>query len=181
MYIGIASALLGLVSLTDSLLMFDRVESENACLLAMCDADSGCVPKGCSIDQFDRIGCGYFRLNIYQFRQCYQPGKKEDEDEDIAWINCAEDYECSAQCIRTLGSRFRVKCYGKSDCETLARIHDGGANGCRERLEKKYVRTIVIIPNESLMFGDFRNTAFYWKRVRNICEGNCNKPIFVRH
>ncbi|EYB95011.1 hypothetical protein Y032_0164g3515 [Ancylostoma ceylanicum] len=118
--------------------MFDRVESENACLLAMCDADSGCVPKGCSIDQNNRIGCGYFRLNIYQFRQCYQPGKKEDEDEEIAWINCAEDYHCSAECIRVLGSRFRVKCYGKSDCETLARIHDGGANGCRDRSVPHY-------------------------------------------
>ncbi|KAK6014463.1 Destabilase, partial [Ostertagia ostertagi] len=102
----------------------------------MCDADSGCVPKGCSIDQNNRIGCGYFRLNIYQFRQCYQPGKKEDEDEEVAWINCAEDYGCSSECIRVLGSRFRVKCYGKSDCETLARIHDGGANGCREQVNK---------------------------------------------
>ncbi|KAK6747263.1 hypothetical protein RB195_000460 [Necator americanus] len=141
-----------------SLLMFDRVDSENACLLAMCDADSGCVPKGCSIDQNKRIGCGYFRLNIYQFKQCYQPGKKEDEDEEIAWINCAEDYHCSAECIRVLGSRYRVKCYGKSDCETLARIHDGGANGCRDR-----------------------NTAYYWKKVGDICGGRCNRPIFVRH
>ncbi|VDM62220.1 unnamed protein product [Angiostrongylus costaricensis] len=99
----------------------------------MCDADSGCVPKGCSVDQNNRIGCGYFRLNIYQFRQCYQPGKQEDEDEEVAWIKCAENYTCSAECIRVLGSRFRVKCYGKSDCETLARIHDGGANGCRDR------------------------------------------------
>ncbi|VDP41863.1 unnamed protein product [Heligmosomoides polygyrus] len=162
--------LAALLGVSHCLLMFDRVDSENACLLAMCDADSGCVPKGCSIDQNNRIGCGYFRLNIYQFResdihilqsvfafqQCYQPGKKEDEDEEEAWINCAEDYGCSSECIRVrretvvywwplidntapqltiqvLGSRFRVKCYGKSDCETLARIHDGGANGCRDR------------------------------------------------
>ncbi|RCN28153.1 Destabilase [Ancylostoma caninum] len=69
------------------------------------------------------------------FQQCYQPGKKEDEDEEIAWINCAEDYHCSAECIRVLGSRFRVKCYAKSDCETLARIHDGGANGCRDSID----------------------------------------------
>ncbi|KAK5970313.1 Invertebrate LYSozyme [Trichostrongylus colubriformis] len=151
-------AVLAFLGMSHALLMFDRVDSENACLLAMCDADSGCVPKGCSIDQNNRIGCGYFRLNIYQFRQCYQPGKKEDEDEEVAWINCAEDYGCSSECIRVLGSRFRVKCYGKSDCETLARIHDGGANGCRDR-----------------------NTAYYWKRVGDICGGRCNKPIFVRH
>ncbi|PAV76553.1 hypothetical protein WR25_05643 [Diploscapter pachys] len=68
----------------------------------MCHIDSGCVPLGCSVDQYDRIGCGYFRMNIYQFRQCYQPGKGEDEDENEAWIRCAEDYECSMQCIKWL-------------------------------------------------------------------------------
>ncbi|CAB3409822.1 unnamed protein product [Caenorhabditis bovis] len=141
-----------------SLLMFDKVEDDNACLLAMCDQDSGCVPIGCSIDQFDRIGCGYFRLNIYQYQQCYQPGKKDEESEEDAWMNCAQDYHCSAQCIKTLATRFRVKCYGKSDCETIARIHDGGANGCRDR-----------------------NTIGYWKRVRDQCGIDCTKPILSRH
>ncbi|CAI4227772.1 unnamed protein product [Auanema sp. JU1783] len=140
------------------LLMFEKVESENACLLAMCDADSGCVPKGCSIDQNERIGCGYFRLNIYQFRQCYQPGRQDDEDEETAWIKCSEDYECSAQCIKTISARYRVKCYGKSDCEAMARIHDGGANGCRDR-----------------------NTAFYWKKVRDACGSACSGSFITRH
>ncbi|PAV62680.1 hypothetical protein WR25_20411 [Diploscapter pachys] len=79
---------------------FFAVDSEQNCFLSMCHIDSGCVPLGCSIDQYDRIGCGYFRMNIYQFRQCYQPGKGEDEDENEAWIRCAEDYECSMQCIK---------------------------------------------------------------------------------
>ncbi|CAD6193529.1 unnamed protein product [Caenorhabditis auriculariae] len=149
---------LALAHWSAALLMFDRVQTESACLMAMCEADSGCVPIGCSIDHFDRIGCGYFRLNIYQFRQCYQPGMKDVDDEESAWIRCAEDYECSSQCIKTLGSRFRVKCYGKNDCETLARIHDGGANGCRDR-----------------------KTIGYWKRVRDNCGPECNLPIFTRH
>ena len=35
---------------------------------AMCEADSGCLPEGCVPDGAGRIGCGYFRLNIYQYK-----------------------------------------------------------------------------------------------------------------
>ncbi|CAJ0932936.1 unnamed protein product, partial [Mesorhabditis belari] len=153
-YLIALSAFTGIVR---AMLMFDKVDAESSCLLSMCDVDSGCVPVGCSVDQNERIGCGYFNLNIYQFRQCYQPGKKDDENEEEAWMHCAEDYHCSANCIRIIASRFRLKCYGKSDCETMARIHDGGANGCRDS-----------------------NTATYWKKVRNLCGDACNKPIFRR-
>lgn len=48
-----------------------------------------------------------------------------------------------------MASRFRLKCYGKSDCETIARIHDGGQNGCRN--------------------GE---TLIYWKTVKLHCP-NC--------
>ncbi|VDK27885.1 unnamed protein product [Gongylonema pulchrum] len=34
----------------------------------MCEADSGCVPKGCEEDIHGRYGCGYFRLNIYHYK-----------------------------------------------------------------------------------------------------------------
>ncbi|MFH4977093.1 hypothetical protein AB6A40_003802 [Gnathostoma spinigerum] len=120
------------------LLRFPQVKIKRECLLAMCKADSGCMKKGCSIDTHGRHGCGYFRLNIYHYKQCYQPGKREGQDEDEAWIACAESYECSKLCIRRLGNRFKVKCYGKSDCEAVARIHDGGANGCRSKDTLEY-------------------------------------------
>ncbi|CAJ0587603.1 unnamed protein product, partial [Mesorhabditis spiculigera] len=156
--IGSLFLLLSILGRVSSMLMFDKVDAENACLLSMCDVDSGCVPVGCQVDGNERIGCGYFNLNIYQYRQCYQPGKKDDEPEETAWVHCAEDYHCSANCIRIIASRFRLKCYGKTDCETMARIHDGGANGCRAPL-----------------------TASYWKKVRGVCGEACNKPIFRRH
>lgn len=35
---------------------------------AMCFADSDCVQKGCARDKSGRLGCGYFRMNIYQFK-----------------------------------------------------------------------------------------------------------------
>lgn len=35
---------------------------------AMCIADSHCTKKGCVEDDFGRIGCGYFRMNIWQFK-----------------------------------------------------------------------------------------------------------------
>ncbi|KAK0398233.1 hypothetical protein QR680_002486 [Steinernema hermaphroditum] len=123
--------LAALAAPSKSFLLFPQVEFDNECLRAMCVVDSGCQSKGCSNDANGRLGCGYFRLNMYQYKQCYQPGKQIDEDSETAWLRCAEDYECSSQCIKTLGNLFRLKCYGKSDCETLARIHDGGASGCR--------------------------------------------------
>uniref|UniRef100_A0A914UWQ5 lysozyme n=1 Tax=Plectus sambesii TaxID=2011161 RepID=A0A914UWQ5_9BILA len=48
-----------------------------------------------------------------------------------------------------LSNRFKLKCYGKGDCETTARIKHGGANGCRT--------------------GD---TLAYWNRVKERCT-NC--------
>ena len=65
------------VEMASALLMFEKgislyvptstpflVDSENACLQAMCEADSGCVPVGCSIDQNDRIGGHERRLEF---------------------------------------------------------------------------------------------------------------------
>jgi len=26
------------------------------------------------------LGCGYFRMNIWQFKQCYEPGRQIGED-----------------------------------------------------------------------------------------------------
>jgi hypothetical protein len=44
------------------------VEFDSDCMKAMCMADSGCVQEGCARDAFDRLGCGYFRMNIWQFK-----------------------------------------------------------------------------------------------------------------
>ncbi|KAK6022228.1 hypothetical protein OSTOST_12084 [Ostertagia ostertagi] len=125
-------AVFAILGVSHSLLMFDRVDSENACLLAMCDADSGCVPKGCSIDQNNRIGCGYFRLNIYQFRQQHQP--------------------CEVRGKERGGGSFE---HGSEEHAHAVTDHNYNTNSM--------------------------NTAFYWKRVGDICGGRCNKPIFVRH
>lgn len=38
---------------------------------AMCLADSDCVQKGCARDANGRLGCGYFRMNIWQFKVRY--------------------------------------------------------------------------------------------------------------
>ncbi|CAI5447456.1 unnamed protein product [Caenorhabditis angaria] len=142
----------------DAVLMFGRINETSPCLIAMCYEDSDCVPVGCDVDVYGRIGCGYFRLNKYQYQQCYMPDRGELSEED-GWMRCAHSYECSATCIKTVAARFRVKCYAKSVCETIARLHDGGANGCRDR------RTIE-----------------YWKKVESRCGDQCNSdPIFKRH
>uniref|UniRef100_A0AC34Q9C2 Lysozyme n=1 Tax=Panagrolaimus sp. JU765 TaxID=591449 RepID=A0AC34Q9C2_9BILA len=130
-------------------LHFDEIEFDSDCMKAMCQADSECIQKGCARDDFGRLGCGYFRMNIWQFKQCYEPGRDIGEDSEDAWIRCSESYECASKCIKMIASRFRLKCYGKSDCETIARIHDGGANGCRTGLTLKY-----------------------WESVRSYCK-NC--------
>ncbi|KAM3725637.1 Invertebrate-type lysozyme [Dirofilaria immitis] len=82
--------------------MFPKVKIPSDCMRAMCEADSGCVPKGCDKDIHGRYGCGYFRLNIYHYKQCYQPGKENDQDEEEAWLTCAKNYECSQECLRVI-------------------------------------------------------------------------------
>jgi hypothetical protein len=37
-------------------------------------------------------------------QQCYQPGKEPDEEEEEAWMRCAEDFECSQACLRVCPS-----------------------------------------------------------------------------
>uniref|UniRef100_A0A7E4ZT56 lysozyme n=1 Tax=Panagrellus redivivus TaxID=6233 RepID=A0A7E4ZT56_PANRE len=123
-------------------LNFDNIEFDSDCMKAMCYADSECEQKGCSRDYNGRMGCGFFRMNIYQFKQCYEPGREIGEDSEDAWMRCSENYECSSKCIKMIASRFKLKCYGKSDCETIARIHDGGANGCRTGLTLRYWNTV---------------------------------------
>uniref|UniRef100_A0AC35U8P2 Lysozyme n=1 Tax=Rhabditophanes sp. KR3021 TaxID=114890 RepID=A0AC35U8P2_9BILA len=130
-----------------------QIEFKNECIKAMCIADSGCVQTGCSIDIHGRQGCGYFRMNVWQFKQCYQPGREIGEDSEVAWVRCAEDYDCASNCIKQVASRFRLKCYGKTPCELLARLHDGGANGCRTG-----------------------TTLTYWSHVKEICP-NCHNYL----
>lgn len=67
---------------------------------AMCMADSGCTKNGCTTDQFGRLGCGFFRMNVFQFRQCYEPGRLIGEDTEAAWLRCAEDFACASDCIK---------------------------------------------------------------------------------
>ncbi|KAL7078544.1 hypothetical protein ACQ4LE_002104 [Meloidogyne hapla] len=144
--IGVILVLLNTVAPSTANLIFHQIEIGSDCMKAMCLADSGCIQKGCSRDVFDRLGCGYFRMNIWQFKQCYEPGRQIGEESESAWIRCSEDYECASKCIVQVASRFRLKCYGKNDCETIARLHDGGANGCRT--------------------GD---TLPYWVTVKSFC------------
>uniref|UniRef100_A0A0N5A745 lysozyme n=1 Tax=Parastrongyloides trichosuri TaxID=131310 RepID=A0A0N5A745_PARTI len=122
------------------------IEFKNECLKAMCKADSGCQQQGCARDIHQRLGCGYFRMNIFQYKQCFQPGRKIGEEVESAWIRCSEDYDCASNCIMQVAARFRLKCYGKSPCELLSRTHDGGANGCRTGA-----------------------TISYWHHVKELC------------
>lgn len=47
-----------------------------------------------------------------------------------------------------------MKCYGKSDCETLARIHDGGANGCRDKWVLLGPRPLMAIQENGLLLEE---------------------------
>lgn len=40
------------------------------------------------------------------FQQCYQPGKEDEQDEEEAWMACAEDYECSQECLKVGKDKF---------------------------------------------------------------------------
>ncbi|KAH7696041.1 Protein ILYS-3 [Aphelenchoides avenae] len=70
-------------------------------------------------------------LVIASASHCGEPGKKSGESVDKAWKRCANDYDCAVKCVNAYVKRYKGGCSGKSACETMARLHNGGPSGCK--------------------------------------------------
>ncbi|TKR87286.1 hypothetical protein L596_011704 [Steinernema carpocapsae] len=123
------------------------VVSKN-CLQCICQVESGCKPIGCNPDQ-GSLSCGYFQIKLPYYQDCGTPGKKPGELDTTAWKRCADDYNCASQCVHNYIKRYASKCPGKSACQQMSRLHNGGPNGC-----------------------NVGGTAGYWNKVKTCC--GCN-------
>lgn len=65
------------------------------------------------------------------------PEKKAGESDEAAWQRCALSKSCSETCIRNYVNRYRSMCPGRGECETMARLHNGGPSGCTSAYRSK--------------------------------------------
>uniref|UniRef100_A0A0K0EW35 lysozyme n=1 Tax=Strongyloides venezuelensis TaxID=75913 RepID=A0A0K0EW35_STRVS len=100
------------------------------CLQCICQQESGgCKPIGCKTDR-GSLSCGYYQIKLPYYKDCGEPGKRPGESTENAWKRCSDDYACATTCVESYFHRYRFNCPGKSDCEAMARLHNGGPSGC---------------------------------------------------
>ncbi|GMS92876.1 hypothetical protein PENTCL1PPCAC_15051, partial [Pristionchus entomophagus] len=93
------------------------------------EKESGCRPSGCN-DDSGEMRCGYFQITQDYYQACGQPGKKASDTVETAWRRCAEYYTCSSTCVQAYVAKYKSNCPDKDACEQMARIHNGGPQGC---------------------------------------------------
>ncbi|XP_069133457.1 lysozyme-like [Argopecten irradians] len=91
------------------------------CLDCICHHESGCIPAGCKWD-VNANSCGYFQLKEEYWNDCGSPGG--------SFMACALDMHCSSLCVQNYMSRFIRSSGCANNCESYARIHTGGPQGC---------------------------------------------------
>ncbi|KAL4224547.1 hypothetical protein ACF0H5_015249 [Mactra antiquata] len=92
-----------------------------ACLSCICQQESGCKPIGCHFD-VNSDSCGYFQIKHGYWVDCGSPG--------TSWHACANDLHCASQCVQNYMKRYASHYGCASTCESYAREHNGGPNGC---------------------------------------------------
>ncbi|XP_061171210.1 lysozyme-like [Saccostrea echinata] len=117
--------LLALLSLTS--VAYGTISDQ--CLRCICKAESGCQPIGCRLDVYSD-SCGYFQIKEAYWKDCGRPG--------IGWKECSKDYSCAAGCVRTYMNRYIGNSGCPANCESFARIHNGGPKGCTYDCTKQY-------------------------------------------
>ncbi|CAJ0581907.1 unnamed protein product, partial [Mesorhabditis spiculigera] len=84
------------------------------------------------------LSCGYFQIKRPYYIDCGTPGKKSGESLDTAWKRCADDLSCATKCVQSYVARYKGGCPGKSACEQMARLHNGGPAGCKTSATNNY-------------------------------------------
>nr|XP_022303900.1 lysozyme 1-like [Crassostrea virginica] len=104
------------------------------CLMCICNEESGCSPNECHWD-VNAESCGYFQIKRRYWVRCRMQGGD--------WKRCANNLLCSSRCVQRYVARYYPRSGCSSSCQTFARIHKGGFQGCR-----------------------YSNNADYWSRVQ---------------
>lgn len=75
---------------------------------------------------------------------CDQPGKRAGESTDSAWKRCAKDIDCASECVREYYNKYGDRCPDdQSECESMARLHNGGPRGCTKSATNRYWNRIM--------------------------------------
>ncbi|CAC5381675.1 Lysozyme 3,Lysozyme 2,Lysozyme 1,Invertebrate-type lysozyme,Lysozyme [Mytilus coruscus] len=92
------------------------------CMRCICMVESRCNNNiGCRMD-VGSLSCGPFQIKEAYWIDCGQP--KGD------YKTCANDYLCSYNCIQAYMARYIGHSGCPKNCESYARIHNGGPRGC---------------------------------------------------
>uniref|UniRef100_A0A0K0EW39 lysozyme n=1 Tax=Strongyloides venezuelensis TaxID=75913 RepID=A0A0K0EW39_STRVS len=118
------------------------------CLPCICKQESECKAIGCKMDR-GSLSCGFYQIKLPYYKDCGEPGKKAGESTEIAWKRCADEFECATTCVKKYFQRYKAKCPEKSYCEAMARLHNGGPNGCSKSSTDDYWNRIkrCLMPN----------------------------------
>ena len=91
------------------------------CMDCICQVESHCHPIGCRMD-VGSLSCGPFQIKKGYWTDCGSPGGDYE--------TCTRDYTCSYNCVQRYMARY-IKFSGcLKNCESYARIHNGGPRGC---------------------------------------------------
>ncbi|XP_033751761.1 lysozyme-like [Pecten maximus] len=99
------------------------------CLSCICQVESGCRAIRCAWD-VNSNSCGYFQLKDVYWQDCGMPGGSLEV--------CAADLHCSSGCVQRYMSRYIGGSGCAPNCESYARIHNGGPTGCRQGYTLNY-------------------------------------------
>ncbi|CAC5390236.1 Lysozyme 3,Lysozyme 2,Lysozyme 1,Invertebrate-type lysozyme,Lysozyme [Mytilus coruscus] len=84
--------------------------------------ESGCRPLDCKWD-VNSNSCGYLQIKQVYWEDCGKPGGSLEA--------CSKDKHCASQCVQHYMSRY-INHYGCAhNCESYARMHNGGPAGCK--------------------------------------------------
>uniref|UniRef100_A0A914VM54 lysozyme n=1 Tax=Plectus sambesii TaxID=2011161 RepID=A0A914VM54_9BILA len=99
----------------------------DSCLHCICLHESNCSPIGCEMD-VGSLSCGYYQIKWPYYEDCGQPGGQGED----AWKTCSNDYNCATTCVQRYIQRYAFECPNVGACQQMARLHNGGPNGCNE-------------------------------------------------
>lgn len=127
---------------------FCEASVSSTCLRCICNVESGCRPIGCHYDVYS-VSCGYFQIKEGYWNDCGRPGS--------SFKACANDYTCASNCVRAYMKRYIGGSGCAANCESYARIHNGGPQGCR-----------------------YSSTLNYWKKVQQqACPWTVNLTMYL--
>ncbi|KAJ8299659.1 hypothetical protein KUTeg_023719 [Tegillarca granosa] len=79
--------------------------------------------------------CGYFQIKYNYWVDCGRPGGR--------WKSCAKNYYCASKCVQKYMNRYINARGCKRDCQSYARLHNGGPGGCLKDSTLRYWRKIT--------------------------------------